>query len=774
MPAFTHLLALLSAFGVITTHAATDLDKKVDPCAIIGGKKWVAPSEVRACVSSFKVDPTVKSNILDVVRKTLAFHTSVNYQITAPEPFSQFVHEDLLKDLARISKSEYASDYDLHIDLSRTLKRLNDGLCLGQRMLPLFLNFLPLPLALLTQEDGSQNVHIVPEAFQVASAEFTDEISLSGAKVLLINGRPPFEAVNADALITGTFQALGTRQHSFFSSYAYSTTNFAYSMGDFAQQSLPLDDSVDLVIQRVNQTKPDKITIPYRSRINPDTVSINSSATYRANNCVAVDGTNGVDLHTLSVGSSTADKFRQAPVPSSSKHRVNAILDTAPLSDLALPPGLQPSAPTLNGSFGGGAFYLQKDGKTGVLALTNNGGGFICVGDIIGPTGTTVPQAGLDTKARDGPLARRIVQQLVENNQDPVNQNLLYNPLNWNDANGVQFAATGSRFRLLHAFSQRLGHKCQPRGLPSGFDFTPPDFALFKASKVVIVSNGCQRIKLLSTSSRHKRFCAVCNKYINLGDGGDKNFVIHENGAAHRAKLPATARAPGDTKPLTSFFALKPRVPAASSSGNPPTASSSTKTAVPALPRTSAYALGGKIPILADQPIFVRTDFGRMSAIFPNPVESDPRRVLLTRLRTAISTLPTTTPVAFDNDLLATFSVNPTTLIAPSQDPWEDVLHGLIDSFTYEGGKPRSTIQLSTLIRRGDLGMNGFAKWIEACFFELNIPLGALEMRVERDLPMIQCLGPGAGLNTTGAALGYKKPSLRMLSKSGSAMRIAR
>jgi hypothetical protein len=42
----------------------------------------------------------------------------------------------------------------------------------------LFLNFLPIPLALLTENDGSQNVYIVPEAFEVASAEFGDEISV--------------------------------------------------------------------------------------------------------------------------------------------------------------------------------------------------------------------------------------------------------------------------------------------------------------------------------------------------------------------------------------------------------------------------------------------------------------------------------------------------------------------------------------------------------------------------------------------------------------------
>ena len=66
---------------------------------------------------------------MDVVNKTLAFHTSVNYEILAPPPFSADVHENLLADLARISQQDYASDFDLHIDMSQTLKRLNDGHC---------------------------------------------------------------------------------------------------------------------------------------------------------------------------------------------------------------------------------------------------------------------------------------------------------------------------------------------------------------------------------------------------------------------------------------------------------------------------------------------------------------------------------------------------------------------------------------------------------------------------------------------------------------------
>ncbi len=59
---------------------------------------------------------------------------------------------------------------------------------------------------------------------------------------------------------------------------------------------------------------------------------------------------------------------------------------------------------------------------------------------IVGPKNTTVPQAGLYTEARAGPLARLIVQQIVDNNADPDDL-LLYNPLNWDFANNTAFPA---------------------------------------------------------------------------------------------------------------------------------------------------------------------------------------------------------------------------------------------------------------------------------------------------------------------------------------------
>ena len=40
----------------------------------------------------------------------------------------------------------------------------------------LYVTYIPLPLVLLTTSDGSQHVHIAPEAFTVASNEFKDDV----------------------------------------------------------------------------------------------------------------------------------------------------------------------------------------------------------------------------------------------------------------------------------------------------------------------------------------------------------------------------------------------------------------------------------------------------------------------------------------------------------------------------------------------------------------------------------------------------------------------
>lgn len=55
----------------------------------------------------------------------------------------------------------------------------------------------------------------------------------------------------------------------------------------------------------------------------------------------------------------------------------------------------------------------------------------------MGPNPNSVPQAGLDTKARDQPIAQLIVAA-IDNGADS-NDLLLYNPVNWRSANGTDF-----------------------------------------------------------------------------------------------------------------------------------------------------------------------------------------------------------------------------------------------------------------------------------------------------------------------------------------------
>lgn len=111
----------------------------------------------------------------------MAFHTSVNYQIQAPPPYED-VAEDILFDIARIREESYASDYDFHIDISRSVKRLIDGhvvwvnYCYDSALYNLalrihrlitfsylgaFVNYLPIPLVLVEGE----TVHIAAEAY---------------------------------------------------------------------------------------------------------------------------------------------------------------------------------------------------------------------------------------------------------------------------------------------------------------------------------------------------------------------------------------------------------------------------------------------------------------------------------------------------------------------------------------------------------------------------------------------------------------------------------
>ncbi|KAF9566684.1 hypothetical protein CPC08DRAFT_681942 [Agrocybe pediades] len=579
-------LARLAIFFAIRAAQATKPVPQPDPCASISGRRWVQPSEARACLGAAPLDPLVKANIIEVVNKTLAFHTSTNYQIHAPIPFDKDVKEDLVADLERISKQKYDSEFDFHLDIYYSFKNVNDGHCGVYNYCydSLYVTYLPLPLVLLTADDGSQSVHIAPEAFSVTSKEFEDGIefwqnalpghlkgklaSLSGAKVFLINDKEPFVAVNESTKTAGSYQSFATRQNSFFSSYHRGAAGWEYNMGNFATKAHPLVDSVKLTVQRVNSSVNDSFTIPYLSRFGSNSKNFTDLASFRANNCVATNATNGVDLYHPSASVQAYEEtppaiayFQQQPPVNPVEYRkqpMNVLLDGLPLTDIDLPEHLQPSMHALNQSYSVAQFYMLKDNSTGVLALgsfsarnftlfgesllsgllglkaagaknliidvTNNGGGYICIAHwlhriIIGPKESTEPQAGLDSSTRAGPLAQLIVQKIASGG-DP-DELLSYNPVQWTNASHHAFPSLTNWMKPTidtvingkhDSFSQRLGQECQP------FSWEAPDYALFEPEDVLIISNGrcassCSLFSITMSKSEGVRTAVLGGKH---------------------------------------------------------------------------------------------------------------------------------------------------------------------------------------------------------------------------------------------------------------------
>ncbi|KAH9932970.1 uncharacterized protein B0H18DRAFT_870866 [Fomitopsis serialis] len=552
------LLCLGYAGSVWASGLVAVIDSsQIDPCAAIANKTWVSPQDARACFSSFPVVPDIKANIVDVLNKSLAFHTSVNYQRQAPIPFED-IHEDVHADLARVSSQDHSSDFDLHVDLVQALKRLVDGHCFYMNLCydSLYTTYLPIPLVLLTDELDVQHVHIAPEAFKVSSGEFGEELDfwqdalpedlrgklelLSGAEVLSIDGDAPFVAVNGSAVQTGRMQAFGTRQNMFFASYGRTESGWVYYFGDFAAQSLPLRDLVTLTLQMQNGSDVAFANLPYRSRLSSAVEPWTNASTFWANNCLATNSTNGVNLYAqpniiVESGERQQQPFTNPALARSTrrKHHKNELVDASLALNIELPSEMAPSSP-LKGSSGVSQFYMLNatvtDTPTGVLMLGSFSAssfddlqsslliglqnlkekgaeqlivdvaqtwtGYICIAHwlhriIAGPKDTTIPQAGLQTQTRASPLAQLIVKNIASG-ADPENL-LLYNPLNWEYANNTPFPGTENWLQppvkktvngVEDTFSQRLGDECQP------FEMDPPAEPLFDAKKVVIISNG--------------------------------------------------------------------------------------------------------------------------------------------------------------------------------------------------------------------------------------------------------------------------------------------
>lgn len=359
-----------------------------------------------------------------------------------------------------------------------------------------------------------------------------------------INGKDPWDSVAASASVIGGFQALSTRENSFFASYQLGATDWSYRMGDFAAKSLPpTSDTVTLTVIPAGSTAQETITVPYISRFGSNSTAFTDGPSLWEANCLAKADTNGVDyfvnltrqpdFSASDAGSVTrvnpAPRFAPPIPPEDRKRPIAALIDVADVEPLSLPPHLQPPAPIAAlgtarfnldgkvgilslGSFATGADFddwfqilksgimeLKEQGATHLIVdVTNNGGGYVCVAHwlhrlLAGPGPATEPQAGFDTKARYSPLASKIVQWVADGNA-PERETLLYDPLNWKFANStVTFPRDYNWLEppvkeVINghddAFSQRIGEECHP------YPFEPLSEAPFAMENIGIINNG--------------------------------------------------------------------------------------------------------------------------------------------------------------------------------------------------------------------------------------------------------------------------------------------
>ncbi|EKM57181.1 uncharacterized protein PHACADRAFT_160711 [Phanerochaete carnosa HHB-10118-sp] len=511
-----------------------------DPCAIFAGQTFVAPSQALACLKSFPFNETLRQNVLTVISRVFDFYTFEDFYLNSPPPFQEST-TNIRADIARINSTKYETDYDFNRAVYNFTTQMNDG---HTRWLPscyqTFQNLLPAPVVTLEDENGVQNVFVAPDSVEFVSLlgdEFTgffDQIGfdwkrLAGARVLEIDGMDAYAYADLIASTeTGNYLDHGVRVNSVFSSYRISDTDFSQRFGDIAGPAFPDRDSLTMTLIPVGSTQAETVTVPYLA----DYLGANftDQASFWEVNCAANNETNGVDLKTQLPGSGSALRKRDIGRTGRKLARA-AIVDKSNSNAVGLPQQFIPTLSPVNGSTGVIKSFILPSNKTGVMFvgsfegdfnqfqtdtdaaikqfkasgvtrllvdLTNNGGGFVCLGQFLHQylVGTTnlgnAGNPGFQSTNRGNTLAKKIVASDIALG---LNDNLsFYTPDNWAFLNNTEMPLTHNYINPSVPFtvngvtdqdSQRFFDTCDLE-----FVVEPPEESPFDLNNVAIVSNG--------------------------------------------------------------------------------------------------------------------------------------------------------------------------------------------------------------------------------------------------------------------------------------------
>ncbi|KAF8579069.1 hypothetical protein K439DRAFT_1638297 [Ramaria rubella] len=539
-------LATLSAIAAPNTNVRATAE---DPCAKVAGNTFSPPADALACLKAFPFNETIRQNVIATVSGVFDFYTFEDYYLNIAPPFQEST-ANIRAELKRINTTKYATDFDFSKDLYDFTTKLNDG---HTRWFPscywsVWQNILPTPPVTL-EVNGVQNVYVAPDAVAfieqlgVEYTSFYDSISLdwrrlAGAKVLKINGLDAYDYVDRIASNTsGNYLDHGVRVNSVFSSYRIDDTNaFSQRLGDLAGPVFPDPESITFTLIAVNSTKEETITIPYLA----DFIGIpfTNSTSFWENNCAANNATNGVDNSQLS---NVVPELRQ---PSTKRMR-GSILDGSLKNAIGLPVPFQPTVPIIAGQDDAVKSFILPDGITGVLFvgsfepndeqtfeqdivtsmntftqngvrqlivdLTNNGGGFVCLGQWLHKflVGTAlVANGGFQSSSRANPLAQTVLKGDIARN---ISTNAAFYPsANWNSLNNTPFPAAfdyndpSLPFHIngqSEPTSQRFLDDCDGEFFTS-FPEQPP----IPLNKVVLVGNGnCASTCAMFSTLMHER-----------------------------------------------------------------------------------------------------------------------------------------------------------------------------------------------------------------------------------------------------------------------------
>ncbi|TFK31946.1 hypothetical protein BDQ12DRAFT_693246 [Crucibulum laeve] len=526
-----------------------------DPCAKIAGKTFVPPADGLACFKSFPFNETLRQNVLTNIARVFDFFTFEEYYLNSPPPFQEST-DNIRATIARINSTKYKTDYDFNKDVYDFTTQLNDG---HTRWFPAcytsFQNILPAPIISLADASGVQSVFIAPDSVEFISQLGTNYTSffddtlkfdwrrLAGAKVVQIEGQDPYAYVDMIArTVSGNYLDHGVRVNSVFTSYRISGTDFSQRIGDLAGPTGVVNTGLTFKLITVNSTKVETVTVPYLA--NYIGLPFTDSPSFWQANCAATDATNGVDLKSLRI------------IPPTPKRKLakGVIIDVGNSNGLGLPQPFLPTTPSVNGSTGVIKSFVLPDKKTGVmfvgsfegdfeafqsdtvaaisafksagvsqliLDLTNNGGGFVCLGQFLHQflAGSKFGYPGFVSSNHANPLAQKIVASDIALGLDQTKA--FYAPDNWAFLNDTEMPTTFNYMKPPMPFvvngkqdpsSQRFHDTCQ-----LSFTQPIPENPPFDLSKVAIVSNGncastCSMFSTLMNERHHTKIAVFGGK----------------------------------------------------------------------------------------------------------------------------------------------------------------------------------------------------------------------------------------------------------------------